>query len=181
MRTIIAKYFIPKGSHKATDRNISFWTFNKEIEIEFEIESGWYRKDELNNKEGVSKIKGFSMGIHAEKPFGKIPIIKQLVNSMLIGCKAAPEDNVWEIWVRGDSKGKEFQYKVGHLQEGRKAKAIFILRKGYVNFLLFLPTMTTNHRFEMNTIPFGYLLGSYFGGHSVAVRNFVTYTKTILK
>lgn len=181
MKVIEVKYFVAKGKHKANPRPKHFWFNKRTFDIELSIDSGWYREDELNDVDGVSKIKGITFGIHFEKPLGKVPIIKNLINSILIGCKASIVEGVWELWVRGDNRGKEFQYKVGHVEQGKRFKVIFTRRKGYVNMLLILPNMTTNHKFEMNTLPFGYLLNTYFGGRSYAVRNFVTWTKTIIR
>jgi hypothetical protein len=181
MKLISKRFLVKAGNHKPTIIPIKLWWGNKEFHFESTIIEGWYKPEELNDVDGVSKIRGVTFGIHAEKPFGKIPIIKNLVNSFTIGCKPNIKEGVWDIYYRIDQRGVESQFKVMTVKNYMTFKTKIKVTKGFIEVTSGTTYFTTPMVIKMNTPRFGYLLNTYFGGKSVAPKDFITNTNVLIR
>lgn len=154
------EYTIKRNKHTSRPRLIRPYIFRKGIEFEFVLDkSNWYPSIE---HDGINKICGISFGIHAEQPFGKIPIIKNLVNSCIVGWRPDFDNEGWfRINIINDNRGVEtrplwlMRVKADEVNKVRIEKTdggCFLTLNDGIRF------------FPMNTPNFGYLLGYYHGG-----------------
>jgi hypothetical protein len=160
-------YTIAKGKHTSTPRVLKFWRGKKSFNFSFSLDSNcWYPANTIEH-EGISKICGVSFGIHAENPFGKIPIIKNLVNSVVIGWR--PNYNVkdsFTLYIINDNKGVETRLEWPIPIFSEQDVNVTVSRRGeYV----VINIDKIGKLYKINSkIGFGYYLGFYHGGKSTA-------------
>ncbi len=172
------EFIVVKGKHKCKPRPIRLWCNKKKFTFYFTIKKGWYRKDEIKHS-GVSKLGGVAYGIHAEKPFGKIPIIKNLVNSTIVGSRPDfTRHNRFNIYLINDNRGVETRPLIYNVAMHEEFKVTFFREKGRVRVVI---NDRIHNIYPMNPLPFGYYLHTYFGGKSPAVRDFIVKLKRLVK
>jgi hypothetical protein len=161
-------YIVRKGHHKS--RWIPKFWFNKKIfNFSFSIEKGWYSAANEEDT-GISKIFGVASSIHAERFIGKIPIIKNLVNSIVIGWYPSLKEGKYDIYIISDNKGIEKRNIVLSCVEGEtvKVRIKFNSIHAYVTFndIYTIPILCKYNRI-------GYYLFPYFGGKNKAYTDYI--------
>lgn len=107
---------------------------------------------------------GLSFGIHAEKPFGKIPLVKNLVNSIVIGWKPNSNcKNLFDLYIITDNRGVEVRYPWIMATTANKVNYGRIERWGGE---IYIQLNGLGQTFKLNDIGFGYYLDFYHGGKS---------------
>jgi hypothetical protein len=160
-------YTIEKNKHKSTPRVFKLWLGRKKFNFKFSLSNNcWYPKDSIEY-EGISKICGVSFGIHTENPFGKIPIIKNLVNSVVIGWVPKYDNkNCYSLYIINDNKGVETRLEWPIPTFSDQDNEVIIERRGkYVVVII----NKVGKLYNINSkYGFGYYLGFYHGGKSTA-------------
>jgi len=184
-------YSISKGKHysngnkkeKRIFTNVQYFKFSTRLEKEH-----YYNREDVTHS-GINKLFGFSNILHDEKIFGNIPIIRNLVNSFLVGWQ--PNYNTGNnmfIYAYYDVSGKEYIELVSDvtlpavitMEAHRISKGEWEVNFSVSNnkeYKLF------EYEFSFGTnINMGYLLNPYFGGKSTAPKDFIfDVNKTIQK
>jgi hypothetical protein len=172
------KYTIKKGKHTSRPRLIKFWLGKKEHKFQFVLdESCWHKEIDISTP-GINKVCGVSFAIHAENPFGKIPIIKNLVNSVVVGWRPNYKfRNVFELYIISDSRGIEVRTKYfDNIKAGEIVNVnVTKINKKLVNVNINGVGIVKN----LNVLSFGYYLGFYFGGKSTTPHNMEADVKII--
>jgi hypothetical protein len=173
-------FLIRKNRHAATPRLTRFWAGKSEWEFEFTLpKTAWYTHGEIKHP-GISKIIGLSFGIHAEKPFGSTPVLKEAVNSLVIGFEPVFDyQNYFKLFAINDNRGMETRPSLGLVvaaNETVKGKIYKINGQG-----CYLEIMDDEFYYPMNALPCGYYLFPYFGGKSKAVRDMIISTNITSK
>jgi hypothetical protein len=162
-------YTIHKGKHSSKPRILKAWLNRNTFEFEFILSHNcWYPEGSIEH-DGINKVCGVSFGIHAEKPFGKIPLVKNLVNSIIVGWRPNYEcKNLFRVNIINDNRGVETRplWIDGVIAEKKNKVTITRVKKG-VNIKI----NGLSKFFPMNSLPFGYILGFYHGGKSPAPQD----------
>ena len=165
-------YTVNKGKHKSTWIP-KFWYNKNTFNFEFSIEEGWFNIAEVEHS-GISKICGISSVIHAERILGKIPIIKNIVNGVVIGWYPSIKFNKYDLYIITDYKGVEKRINIASCTKGEKVRVRIRLHSNvaYVTFndIHTVPVKVKN--FNM-----GYYLFPYFGGKAPAYDTYVVNLK----
>lgn len=158
------KYIIKKGKHSSTPRRKRIWWNKDKFTFYITINKGWYPKDSIEH-EGVSKLCGIAMITHAEQPLNKIPIIKNLINSCIIGymCDYSKPDN-FILYCINDNRGIETRPAISSVKLGETIKVV--MKRTKTGVQLSIRNIVFN--FPMNTPNFGYYMNPYHGGKSPA-------------
>ena len=174
-------YIIKKGKHACKwswwYKIIYIWFFKKEFNFKFSLSNeAWHSKKEINGKDGISKIVGWTFPIHAEKPFGKWWLTKWLVNSIIIGYKANYNiNNSFKLYTIDNNRGIEkrvflFNIDANNIVRGKIKKMDYgiIIYFDYINNVC----IEKSYYYRMNLSWFGYRISPYFGSISKAIRRF---------
>ena len=161
-------YTIKKGRHYSTPRRFGMWVCKREFNFKFMLfESCWYPNGSIPI-EGISKIVGVSFGIHAEKPFGKIPVVREFVNSCVLGFEPCYEHrNKFKLYAINDNRGVETRPFFRMIE----AKKLYECKIKIVEGGVEMSIENSKIKLPMNTWKFGYHLGFYHGGRSVAPQD----------
>jgi hypothetical protein len=163
-------FLIKENRHFSKPRIIKFWRgrINTTYVIQFEPNC------EYNTFKypGINKLMGFSFFLHGEKTFGKIPIIKNWVNSILVGYKSVPGCNKMALYIYKDHKGVETRKFMTTVEIGKP----FTVQFKIFNHLLQVDIVNTDnllfrYRGIKSSILWGYRLQPYFGGKRKAPHN----------
>lgn len=158
---------IYKGKHYSKPRRwFRLWCCRKHWRFVFKMDhNNWYPRHEVD-KTGISKMWGIGMPIHAERPFGKIPLIKKLINSIIIGWQPDFDQpgtiNIHIITDRNGVEERPFFCKIqtGQYYEG----SLFLYKKTAM-----LKIGSHYRSFPIKSrMRFGYHISYFFGGRSCA-------------
>ncbi len=162
----MTNYKINKGEHVSKPRVKKLWFGKDEFAFTFVLgEDCWYPEGSIEH-DGINKVCGVSFGIHAEQPFGKIPFLKEFVNSVVVGWR--PDYNIknaFRINIINDNRGVETRPSFPISVVAGKTNTVRIKRyRGAIH----LSINGVGKYYYMNTPSFGYYLGFYHGGKSPA-------------
>lgn len=164
-------YTIKEGYHRSTWIP-QLWFFKKlhKYSAAFDYNC-WHERDDIEFT-GINKLCGFSMPIHAEQPFGKWPVVKHIVNSVVIGWMPNFErEDVINLYVITDNNGVEKRVLVGSVLTLEPFSIVIKILKGKCEVTIINGHEDTIHKeeYRMNTLfRFGYKLFPFFGGKSEA-------------
>lgn len=171
------KYKIKKGNNSSKPRLIKFWGGKREFNFTFSLDTSCWYPEHYVKESGISKICGVSYGTHAENPLNKIKIFNNYlfrwaINSTIIGWQPDYDiPNQFNLFLIYDNRGIETRPKLGIKIKANRSYAVKMIRISeekvveiYIDNILYKVV-------RVNTLPFGYYLGFYHGGHDSAYHN----------
>lgn len=134
-------------------------------------DSMWYPPDDVKPS-GINKLFGYALPFHGEKILGKIPLIKKLVNSYLVGWKPQREENYFSLFIYFDIAGKEYKELIMRDTWANRDYSVDLhIFKKHKRVIIDGDIKDYQHFY---TPPFGYFLKPYFGGKARAPWNMKT-------
>lgn len=175
-------YYIDKGKHysvclgKCTKLHINKHYFKFSTALK---ELHYYNEDDVEHT-GINKLFGISNIFHGEKILGKIPLVNKLVNSCLLGWQPNFRiGNNMNIYLYGDEKGTEFKELLTSVTLPTEVVLEITRTKNSaididIQLLSKKEIFTYNYEMDFGTgIKLGYILKPYFGGKSLAPKDFM--------
>lgn len=165
-------YIINKNKHHSKDRELDIILYNNKFIKAYYIK---FKKVGFIKGNGINKLIGYSNIIHAEKPFGKIPIVKNYVNSLIIGWKYNPSTDKVDIYNYTDERGVEKREKLNISIAVNKGFFVsFYFLDGMLCYDIIVPNFDLGineyqtHKIRLTKPRIGYRLFPYFGGKKPA-------------
>ena len=167
---MIRTYNIRKGKHSSKPRILKLWAGNTAHSFKFRFNSTMWHEANAIPIDGISKACGVAFGTHAENPLNKIPYVRNLINSVVIGWKPNYNfKNQFELYIISDSRGVEVRTKYFESIPIDKIVDIKVVK---INKNLVVVTIDkVGIPVNLNALPFGYYLGFYYGGQSEAPQD----------
>ena len=171
---MIKTFEIKKGHHRSSGHFIrpTVGKFNHDFAIMFDP-TCWYDYRKLEHQ-GINKLIGFSRFIHAEKPFGKIPVVKNFVNSYIVGWRPELSGGIrlYKYW---DYRGVEHREQSNVVIPTSVTYSIFFRENVYKGNRIISVSGEDMKDLGFYDVPkilrVGYWLFPYHGGKSPALQD----------
>ena len=174
MKTI--DFRIREGKHRSRPFVIKFFRGYGVYRFKVRFtEEMWHAKNEIPHP-GVNKLFGYSLPFHGEKTLGKIPFIKNWVNSWLVGWRPGAFGK-FVLFKYMDIKGVETRTPITTVDFKEYEIELGIFK--YTKWICVNNVEVAREAFK--SPGWGFFLKPYFGGQSVSLRDMIVRISSTFK